>query len=128
MCVPNHMTGGRCPCESAAVAWAAPSASMTLPVRSAATPSTSVAEVTPKDRNEYAAAVEAAAMKAAGDKAIQAEGSYEESESESYKLHSNGFEGSRRGTQFWGWVDISCQGEGDKREAAGTLDHHWILA
>ena len=81
----------------------------------------SVNAVTPKDRNDYAAAIDSAAMQAAGDKAIQAEGSYEESEGESYKLHSNGFEGSRRGTQFWGWVDVSCQDEGDKRPSGWAV-------
>jgi len=80
-----------------------------------------VGSVTPRERNEYAAAIEAAALAAAGDNAIQAEGNYEESEGESYKLHSNGFEGSRRGTEFWGWVELSIQDEGDKRPSGWAV-------
>lgn len=74
-----------------------------------------IAEVTPEQRKEYAAAMETAALAAAGAKAIQAETTWEDDDSELYQVHSNGFEGSRRGSYFGAWAEVSLQDEGDKR-------------
>ncbi len=74
-----------------------------------------IAGVTAEQRKEFAAAMEAAALDAAGDKAIQAETTCEDDESELYQVHSNGFEGSRRGSSFGAWAEVSLQDEGDKR-------------
>lgn len=74
-----------------------------------------LAAVTPEQRKEYAAAMETAALAAAGDKAIQAETTCEDDETELYQVHSNGFEGSRRSSYFGAWAEVSLQDEGDKR-------------
>ncbi|MBN2339977.1 MAG: TldD/PmbA family protein [Deltaproteobacteria bacterium] len=66
-------------------------------------------------RNALAEEAEGAAMAAAGAKAISAEASMETQAASSYQVHSNGFEGSVRGTQAWLFTEISLKDEGDKR-------------
>ncbi|MDD5308593.1 MAG: metallopeptidase TldD-related protein, partial [Deltaproteobacteria bacterium] len=74
-----------------------------------------VAGVIPSDRNTYAAEMEAAALAKAGAKAVSAEATYEDGESELVQIHSNGFEGAKRGTEFWASAEVSLKDEGDKR-------------
>ena len=74
-----------------------------------------IATVTPEERKQYAAAMEATALEAAGAKVIQAETTCEDEESELFQIHSNGFEGSRRSSYFGAWAEVSLQDEGDKR-------------
>jgi PmbA protein len=59
--------------------------------------------------------MELAALEIAGEKAIQAETTCEDEESELYQVHSNGFEGSRKSGYFSAWAEVSLQDEGDKR-------------
>jgi len=76
---------------------------------------------TTEERKEYAAAMEAAALEAAGPRAIQAETTRQDDEGELYQVHSNGFEGSERTSTFAGWGEVSLQDEGDKRPS-GSYD------
>jgi PmbA protein len=80
-----------------------------------------VADVTPDDRNGQARTIEGAALEAAGDIAISAEASYEDEEGEVYQVHSNGFEGSKKGSQFWQFAEISVRDEGDKRPSGWSM-------
>jgi PmbA protein len=80
-----------------------------------------VGAVTPDERNDKAHAVESAALAAAGDLAISAEASYEDEEGEVYQVHSNGFEGSKKGSQFWLFAEISIKDEGDKRPSGWSI-------
>ncbi|MBI5501677.1 MAG: TldD/PmbA family protein [Deltaproteobacteria bacterium] len=74
-----------------------------------------IADVRPQQRKDFAAAMEAAALAKAGDKAIQAETACEDEEGELFQLHSNGFEGTRRSSYFGAWATVSLQDAGDKR-------------
>lgn len=75
----------------------------------------SIADVTPEERKQYAEAMEAAALAAAGDKAIHAETTCEDEDHEAFLIHSNGFEGSLRNSYFGAWAVVSLKDEGDKR-------------
>jgi len=81
----------------------------------------SVASVTPDERNDQAKTIEGAALEAAGEIAISAEASYEDEEGEVYQVHSNGFEGSKKGSQFWQFAEISIKDEGDKRPSGWSM-------
>jgi len=87
-----------------------------------------VGQITPEDRNRYAAALEHNTLEAAGETAISAEASFTDSQGEFYQIHSNGFEGSSRGTRVWASAEVTLQDEGDKRPAgwaeAGSRRHH----
>ncbi len=74
-----------------------------------------VAGITADQRKRFAAQIEAAALEVGGERAIQAETTWEDEENEFVQIHSNGFEGSRSGTTFGAWADVSFQDEGDKR-------------
>ncbi|HUT77022.1 MAG TPA: TldD/PmbA family protein [Polyangia bacterium] len=80
-----------------------------------------VAGVTPAERNERASAVEQATMAAAGERALSVEASWEDEEAEVFQLHSNGFEGNQRGSQFWMSAEVSLRDEGDKRPSGWDL-------
>jgi len=80
-----------------------------------------VDDVTPDDRNEQARTIEGAALEAAGDIAISAEASYEDEDGEVYQVHSNGFEGSKKGSQFWQFAEISLKDAGDKRPSGWSM-------
>jgi PmbA protein len=83
-----------------------------------------MAGVVPADRTAYAAEMEAAALEKAGARAVSAEATYEDEESELHQIHSNGFEGSKRATDFWASAEVSLRDDGDKRpegwSTAGT--------
>jgi len=68
--------------------------------------------------------MERAALDAAGADGISAEATWEDEESEAWQIHSNGFEGALRGSQFWMFSQVSLRDEGDKRprgwETAGS--------
>ncbi|MBW2277286.1 MAG: TldD/PmbA family protein [Deltaproteobacteria bacterium] len=81
----------------------------------------SVASVTPDERNDQAKRIEGAALEAAGDIAISAEASFEDEEGEVYQAHSNGFEGSKKGSQFWQFAEISIKDVGDKRPSGWSM-------
>ncbi len=74
-----------------------------------------ISKVSPAQRHEYASALEENTLKQAGKRAISAEASYDDSEGEVYQIHSNGFEGTKKGTQFWSFAEVSLQDEGAKR-------------
>lgn len=74
-----------------------------------------IGAVTPKERHEFAAELERQTKRLAGDNVISVESSYEDDESEIYQIHSNGFEGAKKGTQFWSYVELALQDEGDKK-------------
>ncbi len=80
-----------------------------------------VDEFSTQKRNDAALESEQAALKAAEDKAISAESSMETSTGSSYKIHSNGFEGSVKGSQIWLFTEISLKGGGDKRPSGWDI-------
>ncbi len=80
-----------------------------------------VAEVSPVERNERASAVERSTLAAAGERALSAEAVWEDEEAEIFQLHSNGFEGSQRGSQFWMSAEVSLRDEGDKRPSGWDM-------
>jgi PmbA protein len=65
-------------------------------------------------RKELARAVEDAA-RGASDRVISATATFYDDVTESVRLHSNGFRGSRRDTSFWAQVESSVRGDGDKK-------------
>lgn len=75
----------------------------------------SVADFSSDKRNALAKEAEAAALNAAGDKAISAEASMETQAASAYQLHSNGFSGKVEGTQAWMFAEVSLKDEGDRR-------------
>ncbi|MCP4676157.1 MAG: TldD/PmbA family protein [Deltaproteobacteria bacterium] len=81
----------------------------------------SIAKVTPADRHEYAAALEKATLDESGKRAISVEASYDDTESEIYQLHSNGFEGTKKGTQYWSYSEVALQDEGDKKPSGYSV-------
>jgi PmbA protein len=80
-----------------------------------------VAGVSPSERNEQAHAVERATLAAAGERALSAEAVWEDEEAEVFQLHSNGFEGRQRGSQFWISAEVSLQDEGDRRPSGWDM-------
>ncbi len=80
-----------------------------------------ITQVTPDDRHQYAAALEEATIKESGDKVISVEASYDDTSGEVYQIHSNGFEGSKKGTQYWCFSEASLRGEGDKRPSGWAV-------
>lgn len=73
----------------------------------------------PKKR-DMAHEVEAAARAAPGAEAIiSVTGTFSDSFSESYKVHSNGFEGSRRDTSFWLGADVSVKDPDGRKPSDG---------
>jgi PmbA protein len=74
-----------------------------------------VQAIEPDLRHRLAREAHAAAVEAAGDRGISAEASFEDEHEESYRLHSNGFEGYERATQAWLSVEITLSDEGDRR-------------
>lgn len=71
--------------------------------------------LTTQRRNDLAREAEAAAMSAAGDKAISAEAGLETQTATSVQLHSNGFEGYNADTQAWLYTEISLKDSGERR-------------
>jgi PmbA protein len=80
-----------------------------------------VAAVAPAERNAAAAAVERATLDAAGERVLSVEASWEDEEAEVFQLHSNGFEGGQRGSQFWVSAEASLRDEGDKRPSGWDM-------
>ncbi|MCU0660701.1 MAG: TldD/PmbA family protein [Myxococcota bacterium] len=74
-----------------------------------------VQETSPADRHAFAAAVEEAAVRAAGARLISAQATYQDDDGESIQLHSNGFEGERRSTQAWAFAEVSLTDDNDRR-------------
>jgi PmbA protein len=68
----------------------------------------------PARRKALAAEAEAAARGADGP-IISATGSYSDGRGESARVHSNGFSGTHRGTQFWVGAEVSVRDEGDRK-------------
>jgi PmbA protein len=91
-----------------------------------------IANITPASRHEYASALEKATLDQAGDRAISVEAGYDDTFGEVYQLHSNGFEGGKKGTQFWSYSDLALQDKGDKRPSgsasAGTRKRSDLVA
>lgn len=61
---------------------------------------------------------EAAAVEAAGERFVSAEGGMSIHAAESVQLHSNGFEGKTATTQGWSYAEVSLKDEGDRRPEA----------
>jgi PmbA protein len=80
-----------------------------------------ISEVGSEERRRLAGEIESAALDEAGERAISAETSYEDEQSELYQIHSNGFEGSRRGTQFWMFGELSLRDESDRRPSGWDI-------
>jgi PmbA protein len=82
-------------------------------------------EVDPASRRRTAEAMETAARGVAGAKAIlSASASYGDMLAEKFQVHSNGFEGHRRATDFWASCEVSVQDPDGRRpedwDAAGS--------
>ncbi len=81
----------------------------------------SMGAVGPQRRHELARTAQEAAMDAAGDRAISAEATFEDEQEEVYRLHSNGFEGSERGSQAWLVAEVSVKDDGDRRPSGWDI-------
>jgi len=77
-------------------------------------------QVTAAERRQVAQALEEAARGVEGAKHIVSVTTFcSDSRSESYKVHSNGFEGSRRQTSFWRGADVSVRDPDGRRPEDG---------
>jgi len=79
-------------------------------------------------RNQLALEAEQAALHAAGDAAISAEASMQSEEGEAVQLHSNGFEGSVKGSQFWLFAEVSLRDAKDKQPSGWDIAGARFLA
>lgn len=74
------------------------------------------ASLSPERRREIVAEVEAAARAVKGAEAIlSVTTSFSDSHSTGYRVHSNGFEGSSRGTDFWIAAEVSAKDPDGRR-------------
>lgn len=73
------------------------------------------ATIDPAFRHRMASLAQQAALDEAGDAAISAEATFEDEEEELYRVHSNGFEGHKVGTQAWVVAEVSLRDEGERR-------------
>jgi len=71
--------------------------------------------VTTERRHEYAKALEQCARQEAGANVVSVEASWNDFLGEIYRVHSNGFEGYKCGSQFWGSAELSIGDEGGKK-------------
>ncbi len=74
-----------------------------------------ISACTPAERDALARATEAAALEAAGARVLSAEATWEDDESEFFQVHSNGFAGSQRESQFWLSAEVSLADENDRK-------------
>ena len=66
------------------------------------------------ERVDFARAIEDA-TRAASDKVLTCAATFSDNYGEQVKVHSNGFEGTRRGTMFSAYSDVTVKGPGDVR-------------
>lgn len=74
-----------------------------------------VHDLVPQSRHDYARELEQCVRDQAGSKVVSVEASWNDSLGESYRIHSNGFEGYKCGSQFWGYAEVSLADEGEKK-------------
>jgi len=83
-----------------------------------------IRSIDPDMRAKFAQTAERSALDAAGDRAISAEASFEDTETKIFKLHSNGFEGSTQESQIWLFAEVTLKDKGERRpdgwEIGGT--------
>ncbi|MCP4602242.1 MAG: TldD/PmbA family protein [Proteobacteria bacterium] len=80
-----------------------------------------ISQFTPSQRHKYASTLEQVTLEQAGERAISVEAGFDDTEGEIYQIHSNGFEGSQKGSQFWSFSEVSLQDEGDKRPSGSAV-------
>ncbi len=69
------------------------------------------------ERHNMVKAIEDACLSNGGDKVISVIATEHDSHSESFLMSSNGFEGSREGSVFYGGASMTAQGRGNRRPA-----------
>lgn len=79
-------------------------------------------EVTPEERRKRAQALETAARSVKGSESILSVTSFvSDTLTESFRVHSNGFEGSRRDTAFWMGANVSVKDADGRRPEDGAF-------
>ncbi|MDD8016142.1 MAG: TldD/PmbA family protein [Acidobacteriota bacterium] len=74
-------------------------------------------KVGPEDRHAFVKAIENAGLAETGDKLISVSAGGYDSRSERLAMSSNGFEGHREATAFYGGAEVTVKDEGDRRPA-----------
>jgi PmbA protein len=84
--------------------------------------------VSPQQRRAIAQSIEEAARSVKGSEAIlSVTSAFSDSLSEGFRVHSNGFEGARRGTHYAQWAEVSVKDDDGRRpeESADTQARHF---